>query len=49
VENYQTAFSLDLNIFPAKNIFYTLFIDRQITEYKDFNKDINSLLTPVEK
>lgn len=49
MENHKIAFPLDFNIFPEKTNFNTLFIEYEITEYKDFSKDINSLLTPVEK
>jgi hypothetical protein len=49
VENHKIAFPLDFSIFPEKTNFNTLFIEYKITEYKDFSKDINSLLTPVEK
>jgi hypothetical protein len=49
VENHKIAFPLDFSIFPEKTNFNTLFIEYKITEYKGFSKDINSLLTPVEK
>jgi len=49
VENYKIVFLLDFNISPEKTNFNILFIEYKITEDKGFSKDINSLLTPVEK
>jgi hypothetical protein len=49
VENHKIVFPLDFNIFPEKTNFYILFIEYKITEDKGFSKDINSLLTSVEK
>jgi hypothetical protein len=49
VENHKIVFPLDFNIFPEKTNFNILFIEYKITEYKGFSKDVNSLLTSVEK